>query len=110
MSIEARSVGVSIRGKTIVQDVSLCVEPGQFVAIVGANGAGKSTFINVMSGDVQPDSGTVYLNGKPLKQWDTKSLAKMRAVLPQSSALNAPFTALEIVLMGRSPHIRGIEQ
>jgi iron complex transport system ATP-binding protein len=110
MSIEAQSVSVSIRGKTIVQEVSLSVKPGQFVAIVGANGAGKSTCINVMSGDLQPERGTVTLNGKPLKQWDSKSLAKMRAVLPQSSLLNAPFTALEIVLMGRSPHIRGIEQ
>ncbi|MEQ8676992.1 MAG: heme ABC transporter ATP-binding protein [Aggregatilineales bacterium] len=110
MSIEAQSVTVSIRGKTIVQDVSLCIEPGQFVAIVGANGAGKSTFINVMSGDIQPEHGTVTLNGQPLRQWDVKSLARMRAVLPQSSSLNAPFTALEIVLMGRSPHIRGIEQ
>lgn len=110
MSIEAQSVSVSIRGKSIVQGVSLSVKPGQFVAIVGANGAGKSTFINVMSGDRQPEHGTVTLNGKSLKQWDSKSLAKMRAVLPQSSSLNAPFTALEIVLMGRSPHIRGIEQ
>lgn len=110
MSLEARQITVKINRTTIIEDVSLQVDPGDVVAIIGANGAGKSTILKVLSGDMQPDQGATWMNGQALKAWSIKEMAKMRAVLPQSSILNAPFTSLEIVLMGRAPHIRGIEQ
>lgn len=112
MTLIARHLTVSIRGRAVplIEDISLAITPGEFIAIVGANGAGKSTILKALSGDIIPDEGEVLMNGRPLPQWRMKDRAQVRAVLPQSSVLNAPFTALEIVLMGRAPHIRGIEQ
>ncbi len=111
MTLSAHQLTVRVRGKAtpIIENVSLDVSPGEFVAIIGANGAGKSTILKALSGDMTPDHGQVVMNGRPLSQWRMKDRARVRAVLPQSSVLNAPFTALEIVLMGRAPHIRGIE-
>jgi iron complex transport system ATP-binding protein len=59
----------------------------------------------VLSGDAVPDSGSVSMNGRALSAWARRDLARARAVLPQDSALGFAFTALEVVLMGRSPHV-----
>lgn len=107
--LEGQHLTFRIGGKTLVEDVSLKIAPGEIVAIVGANGAGKSTLLKLLCGDLHPERGDVLLAGKPLASWSKRDLARVRAVLPQSSPLNFSFSALEVVLMGRSPHIRGIE-
>jgi iron complex transport system ATP-binding protein len=78
--------------------------------VVGPNGAGKSTLLKTFCGDLTPTLGTVRLEGKPLREWRALAQARKRAVLPQESSLNFPFTVQEVVLMGRSPHVRTTEQ
>lgn len=107
--LEARQVSFAIRSKLLVEAVSLEIQPGQITAVVGPNGAGKSTLLKLLCGDLQPNHGEVWLSGRPLKQWPAIEQARRRAILPQSSALSFPFTALEVVLMGRMPHCRGLE-
>ena len=93
--------------RRIVDDVSLLARQGEVLALMGENGAGKSTLLKIMSGDVKPDRGEVLLNHRGLIAWSALEQARQRAVLPQETTLAFAFTALEIVLLGRSPWCGG---
>jgi len=99
----------SLTKGAILNNVTLEVRAGEVLCVVGPNGAGKSTLLKLLSGEWLPTSGTVARNGKRLSQWPERDRAKVLAVLPQISTLAADFTALEVVLMGRTPHMPGAE-
>ena len=107
--IEAKNITVEINSKKLLDDVSIKMKSGEVLAVLGPNGAGKSTLRKVLCGDLLPTSGEVLMNDKPLEDWTLPERAKVRAVLPQDSTLNFPFSVLEVVLMGRAPHVRGAE-
>ena len=107
--IEARNITVEIHSKKLLDAVSLEMKCGEVLAVLGPNGAGKSTLRKVLCGDLIPASGEVLMNNKPLENWTLPERAAVRAVLPQDSSLNFQFTVLEVVLMGRAPHIKGAE-
>ena len=103
--------GLSTRldGKLIVDSVSLSVDRGEVVGVVGANGSGKTTLMRTLAGLIDADSGRVSIDG----DWfdsasENRSSRRMRArkvaYMPQS-AESHPFTAFESVLMGRYPHL-----
>jgi iron complex transport system ATP-binding protein len=97
---EARNISFQAGGKTLLDDASVTLKPGKVVAIVGPNGAGKSTLLKILAGEQRVFSGTVTLEGTHLRNWDAPSLARMRAVLPQSVVVAFPFSAREIVALG----------
>ncbi|HID83331.1 MAG TPA: heme ABC transporter ATP-binding protein [Chromatiales bacterium] len=105
--LEASHITVQIGQATLLSDVSVSLKPGEVVAVVGPNGAGKSTLLNVLSGDQKITQGEVRLEDKLLTDYSRQMLAKKRAVLPQQSSLAFPFSVLDVVLMGRSPHLDG---
>jgi iron complex transport system ATP-binding protein len=107
--IEARKIEVIRKERPILGGVDFRATPGKVTAILGANGAGKSTLLRVLSGDLEPDAGEVKFERRPLRGWKPAELARRRAVVPQSSALNFPFTVLEVILQGRAPHLDGRE-
>lgn len=107
--IEARGIDVSIGAKALLKNVSLEVRAGEVLIVVGPNGAGKSTLRKVLCGDLPPTRGEVLMNERRLFEWPLLERARVRAVLPQDSTLNFPFTVLEVVLMGRAPHLKGTE-
>lgn len=107
MTLAAESVTVRIAKRTLLEDVSLAVAPGEVVAVAGENGAGKSTLLRVLSGDAPPQSGRALMNGRPLEAWRLEERARMRAVLPQDSAVAFGFSALDVALLGRYPHCAG---
>jgi iron complex transport system ATP-binding protein len=109
VSLEARQISVTIGRARLLDQVSLCLEAGRLIAVLGANGAGKSTLLKALSGDIAISAGAVLLDGKALSEWRPIEMARRRAVLPQDSTLNFPFSAFEVVLMGRMPHCKGIE-
>ncbi|PPD32663.1 MAG: heme ABC transporter ATP-binding protein [Methylomonas sp.] len=100
----ADQISVQIGSKSLLKQVSLTLCPGEVLAVVGPNGAGKSSLLRTLSGELSPHSGSLSLNGRLLPGWDAGQLAKMRGVLPQSSALAFRFSVRDVVLMGRSPH------
>lgn len=106
---EARNISVKIGAKTLLNDVSLRLEAGETVALLGANGAGKSTLLKAMCGDLKTSNGEIQIDNHRLSDWNHCELARKRAVLSQHSTLNFPFTAREVALLGRNPHIRGKE-
>ncbi len=97
--IEARDISVTIGRRQIVSGVDFEVGPGEFAAIVGPNGSGKTTFLKALSGEL-PYTGSIALNGHNLGARQPWQVAAMRAVLPQSTALSFPFTVREIVKLG----------
>lgn len=107
--IEAKNITVQIGDKKLVRDVSMQIEPGKFSVILGKNGAGKSTFLKTLTGDMKPTSGEIFVEGKSLNSISPEHLALKRAVMMQNAHLAFSFTSLEVVLMGRTPHSRGFE-
>ncbi|MCP4038015.1 MAG: ABC transporter ATP-binding protein [bacterium] len=98
--------GVTVRfGRRVVLDaVSFEVAPGELVGLVGHNGSGKTTLLRVATRVVEPEAGAVLFAGRPIPELSRRELARSLATVPQDTALPYPFTALEVVLMGRAPH------
>ena len=102
--LRASCVVVRAGQRRILDEVSLSVLLGALVALVGPNGAGKTTLLRALAGDIRPDAGEVRIDGAPLPGIGAGDLARLRAVLPQSTSVEFAFTAAEIVRMGRAPH------
>jgi iron complex transport system ATP-binding protein len=85
--------------------VSLQVQAGEIAAIVGPNAAGKSTLARIACGLLLPDEGEVLLGGAPLSRLSRRERARKAAYLPQDPPSDLGFTAREVALMGRAPHL-----
>ncbi|WP_191084027.1 heme ABC transporter ATP-binding protein [Roseococcus microcysteis] len=102
--IRADNLIVTRGGRRILDLPALSIAPGGVFGILGPNGAGKSTLLRVLAGEMAPDSGRAFLDGRPLGHWRAGDLARRRAVLPQHSTLGFPLRAEEVVALGRLPH------
>ncbi|MBT8338628.1 MAG: ABC transporter ATP-binding protein [Desulfatitalea sp.] len=91
--------------KTVIDDVSLRLTRGCFYGIIGPNGSGKTTLIDLLTGHLRPDSGRVLLDGRDLRDFSRKALARRIALVPQDFRINFPYSCREVVMMGRYPHI-----
>ncbi|HZR23525.1 MAG TPA: ABC transporter ATP-binding protein [Vicinamibacterales bacterium] len=85
------------------------MERGAIVGLLGPNGSGKTTLLRLLSGTLTPTSGTVTLDGRPLSSFSRLEFARRVAVVPQETHATFDFSALEIVLMGRYPHLGAFE-
>lgn len=99
-------VTVERGANALLRDATLAVEPGAFTAILGANGAGKTSLVRVMSGEWTPTRGAVTWAGRPMAEEDRALIARRRAVVSQHTPVTFPFRAMELVLLGRLPHAR----
>lgn len=103
--LDVRAVEFSYNGKKTLQSVSLRVEAGDFIGVIGPNGSGKSTLLRLMSKILTPQKGEVLLFGKRLENYGVTELAKTMAVLPAETHFAYDFSVLDIVKMGRAPHL-----
>jgi len=95
------------RERQVLSDVSLDVTPGERFGLLGPTGSGKSTLIRLLSGVRRPSQGRIILGGRDLASYSPRERARKIAVVPQETALDFPFSVLEVVLMGRAPHLGG---
>lgn len=102
--IQTRNLSFAYSSLPAVVDVSLTLPRGTMGALIGANGSGKSTLIRLLAGLLEPAKGQVAFNGAPLTNLHPRDRAKRIAYVPQSTSTVFPFTALEVVLTGRSPY------
>jgi cobalamin transport system ATP-binding protein len=93
----------------VLRGVSLDVANDGFVGILGPNGSGKTTLLRVLAGTLTPTDGTVTLDDVELSRLSRTELARRMAVVPQETHLAFDFSALEVVLMGRYPHLGTFE-
>jgi iron complex transport system ATP-binding protein len=91
--------------RAVLHGVSLEVEPGEMLAIVGPNGAGKSTLLRMLGGSLVPWQGAVEVLATPLASFERRALARRLAFVGQDNPVAFSFTVLEVVLMGRAPHL-----
>ena len=91
--------------RLVVDDVSLTVAAGDLVGILGPNGSGKTTLLKMLSGTLAPSSGAITFDRRPLTDWKRRDLARRIALVPQETHAPFDFTVLDIVLMGRFPHL-----
>ena len=104
-ALSARDLRAGYTSVPVLRGVSLEVAPGELLAIVGPNGSGKSTLLRVLGGTMPPWQGSVELYGRPLLALQRRAIAREIATVAQENTVAFRFTVLEIVLMGRAPHL-----
>jgi iron complex transport system ATP-binding protein len=111
--LEAIDVSFAYRsaagGRRVVDNVSMRVEHRASLGLLGPNGAGKTTLLKLLAGMLQPQSGEVRLEGQPIAGLTRREVARRLAVVPQETRTPFDFTAIEMVLMGRYPHLGTFE-
>lgn len=105
MSLRAENVSCQIGSRSLLDQVSLTIEPGRVHAVLGPNGAGKSTLLKLLSGEQRCTKGQVLLEDRLISDWPALERARRRAVLPQSESLSFDFTVQQVVSLGRMPCI-----
>jgi len=105
VKLELQSVWLAYGGNVVVKDITFQVMPGEMVGLIGPNGSGKSTIIKAISRVISLHSGKILLDGKNVFKIPRVDLARLLGVVPQMPLLPSAFTAFEIVLMGRNPHL-----
>ena len=92
-----------------LHDVSIAVARGSLTGLLGPNGCGKTTLLKLLSGVLRPDRGTVTLEGRALTAIPRKEAARRIATVPQETHPAFDYTCMEMVLMGRHPHLGSFE-
>ncbi|MBQ0000816.1 MAG: ABC transporter ATP-binding protein [Clostridiales bacterium] len=105
--LEIKNLSVNYGSKTILDQISFRVNPGEWLMIMGPNGSGKSTTVNAISGGISYD-GEILLDGKNVKQYKRKDLAAKIGILLQNHYVGYGFTVEEVVGLGRYAHKQGL--
>lgn len=109
MSLKVEGLSFSYGEKKVLADISLHVEKGEFVGLIGPNGCGKSTLLKTLYRALVPGRGSVQFDGVDLLAMKHKSAARKIGVVGQENEVPFDFTVAEIAAMGRSPHKRFFE-
>ena len=104
--LSASALGIAVPGRTLVEDLDLAVRGGEFIAVLGRNGAGKTLTLETLAGLRPPGSGRVLLDGHDMSGLRRRDIARRLALLPQLVEDIFPATVLDTVLIGRHPHVR----
>jgi iron complex transport system ATP-binding protein len=106
--LEARDLSFAYGERPVLRGVGITVRRGEIVGVLGPNGSGKSTLVRILSGVLAGYTGSARLDGEEIDRAPRRKLARALAVVPQEPVFGFPFTAMEIVLMGRHPHLAGL--
>ena len=107
--LSVRALHVAYGQREVLRGLDLDVGAGEVVGLVGPNGGGKTTLLKAIT-RVVPSTGEVSVGGDDVASLNARELARRVAVVPQDPTLPVGFTALEVVVMGRTPHLRFLEQ
>ena len=105
VGIELRDVWAGYGERQVIKGLNLSVERGIVAALAGPNGVGKSTLLRLLSGSLRPSRGMARVEGADINSLSVRERARLVAVVPQNVELPPGTAALEVVLMGRNPHM-----
>ncbi|MCP3944798.1 MAG: ABC transporter ATP-binding protein [Desulfobacteraceae bacterium] len=105
MEITTQNLCFSHGNNPIIRDLSCSFFPGTFYGVLGPNGSGKTTFLDLISGFLAPDKGQVLLGKTNICALSQKKIAQKLALVSQNYYINFPFSVEEVVMMGRHPYI-----
>jgi iron complex transport system ATP-binding protein len=105
LKLEAKNLDFGYRGKRVGSDVSVAVEAGEVLCLLGPNGSGKTTLFKTLLGLLPPQGGQVLLDGTELAGRRRAETARLVSYVPQAHAAFFPYTVEEVVLMGRTAHL-----
>jgi ABC-type cobalamin/Fe3+-siderophores transport system ATPase subunit len=105
--LAVEDVGFSYGSRSVLNSVSFLAKEGEFLALLGINGSGKSTLLDLISGFRKPQAGSIAIKGRPQQELKRRETARQVSHLPQSIHADLPFTAEQLVGMGRYPHTDG---
>lgn len=108
--LKVENLSCSFDGKKVLQNISFNLFPASSLGVVGPNGAGKSTLLRLISGLISPDEGRIIIEGEDVSWLDRHKLSRKLAMVPQNTYTSFPFTAFEVVLMGRHPYLGRFER
>jgi iron complex transport system ATP-binding protein len=102
--LEVNGVSFAYGSRSVLNTVSFRAKEGEFLALLGTNGSGKSTLLDILSGFRAPAGGTIRMSGRAQRDWTRRELAQQVSHLPQAVHADLPFSAEQLVAMGRYPH------
>ncbi len=104
--LNVRDLSYSYNGTAVLNGLDLTAQKGEMVGVVGPNGAGKTTLLRLISGILKPPPGGITIGGTDVSTLSARERAKLVAVVPQGPTLPVGFSVLDLVLMGRNPHLK----
>ncbi|WP_395018659.1 ABC transporter ATP-binding protein [Robinsoniella peoriensis] len=104
--MEVKNLSFSYGKNKILDDISFQVEMGKITTIMGANGCGKSTLFSLMTKNLMPDKGKIYLNGKNIRNMKLKDFATKVSIVHQYNSSSSDITVEKLVSYGRTPYAR----
>jgi iron complex transport system ATP-binding protein len=105
LKLEAKHLDFGYPGHRVGSDVSLSLEAGEVLCLLGPNGSGKTTLFKTLLGLLPPQGGQVLMDGMEVQQRRRDEVARLVSYVPQAHSAFFPFTVREIVLMGRTAHL-----
>src|SRR5688572_17284482 len=105
MKLEAKNLDIGYRGRRVGSDISLALEAGEVVCLLGPNGSGKTTLFKTLLGLLPAQGGQVLIDGRPLERLPRVEVARRVAYVPQAHAAHFPYAVLDMVTMGRTAHL-----
>jgi len=106
MKLELLNLSCGYGQRNVIDSISLRINEGEVIGLLGANGCGKTTLIKTILGLLPTHGGEVLLDGKNIKHWTSAQIARVIGYIPQMHTPPFPFQVLDVVLMGRTAHIK----
>jgi iron complex transport system ATP-binding protein len=104
-NLSCHQLSVTVPGRTLISDLTVEIRPGEFLAVLGPNGVGKSLTLHTLAGIRPTQAGTVKLDGQAIGDVDRRQIATRMALLPQYTEDIFPATVFDTAMIGRHPHI-----
>lgn len=103
MILDAQDLGRRVRGRELLNGISLTLAHGEVLGLVGPNGSGKSTLLRLLAGLVRPDRGHILLEGRPMAPMPQRQIARQIALVAQNAETADRITVRDAVALGRTP-------
>lgn len=106
--IEIKNISAGYGKVSVIEEVSIDIEAGELVGVLGANGSGKSTFVKAICG-ILPHAGSVSVDGEEIEKLGQKAIAKKISYVPQRSGVSLDISVIDVVMMGFNPRLKIFE-